>query len=83
MAGTTPYMGIPYKHGTDLARIAADNEAAYRVIDAQIAEIAGKLKARDGVYLAHDSDGAWSLHNGLGEPLTAHAGADGDWTVIQ
>ena len=83
MAGTTPSIGIPYKHGTDLARIAQDNEAAYRVIDSQIAEITGKLKARDSVYVAHSGNGDWALHTGLGEPLTTHAGVDGDWEVIQ
>lgn len=83
MGGFTPSVGIPFKQDGDPARIASDNEAAYRVIDAQLYELAGRLKARDEVYVAHDGDGAWSLHDGLGEALVVHAGADGDWEVIR
>ena len=83
MGGFTPSVGIPFKQDSDPARIASDNEAAYRVIDAQLSELAGKLKARDEGYVAHDGSGAWSVHNGLGEPLAVHAGADGEWEVIK
>lgn len=83
MGGFTPTAGIPYRQDGDPARVAADNEAAYRVIDAKLAEMDGKLKARDEVFVAHDGGGSWSVHNGLGEPLNVHARADGEWEVIK
>ena len=83
MGGFTPTAGIPYRQAGDPARVAADNEAAYRVIDAKLAEMDGKLKARDEVFVAHDGGGSWSVHNGLGEPVNVHAGADGEWEVIK
>lgn len=41
---TTPGVGIPYREGTDPATVAADNEAAYRVIDAKLVELFGLVK---------------------------------------
>lgn len=53
------------------------------VIDAKLAELDGRLKARDEVFVAHDGSGAWSVHNGLGEPVDVHAGVDGEWEVVK
>ena len=83
MGGFTPSVGIPFKQDGDPARVATDNETAYRVIDAKFAELDSKLKARDEVFVTHDGGGSWSVHNGLGEPLNVHAGADGAWEVIK
>lgn len=82
MAGTTPSVGIPYRQDGDPARIAQDNEAAYRVIDAKLAELQAKLTARDKVFAVHESDGSWGVQTGLGEPIAINAGADGDWQVV-
>lgn len=83
LGGKTPYAGIPYAGEDSPARVAADAGAALMVIDAKLAELDGRLKARDEVFVAHDGGGSWSVHNGLGEPLNVHAGADGVWEVIK
>lgn len=82
MAGTTPGVGIPYRQDGDPARVAQDNEAAYRVIDAKIAELQTKLAAREKIFTTHAADGAWEVQTGLGEPVPVNAGADGDWQVV-
>lgn len=63
--------------------MAVDAGAALMVIDAKLAELDGRLKARDEVFVAHDGAGAWSVHNGLGEPVDVHAGVDGEWEVVK
>lgn len=83
LGGKTPHAGIPYAGEDSPARVAADAGAALMVIDAKLAELDGRLKARDEVFVAHDGAGAWSVHNGLGEPVNVHAGADGAWEVIK
>lgn len=83
LGGKTPHVGIPYAGEDSPARVAVDAGAALMVIDAKLAELDGMLKARDEVFVAHDGAGAWSVHNGLGEPLDVHAGADGEWEVIK
>lgn len=82
MAKTTPGMGIPYKEATDPARVAQDNEAAYRVIDSKLSELQTRLNAREKVFTVHESDGSWGVQTGLGEPVAVNAGADGDWQVV-
>ena len=83
LGGKTPHAGIPYAGEDSPARVATDAGAALMVIDAKLAELDGKMKARDEVFVAHDGAGAWSVHNGLGEPVNVHAGADGAWEVIK
>lgn len=75
-------MGIPYRGTRSPATIAGDNEDAYRVIDARLASLSARLDAREKIFVAHESDGSWGVHTGLGEPVTVHAGADGDWQVV-
>ena len=82
MAKTTPGMGIPYKEAGDPARVAQDNEAAYRVIDSKLSELQTRLTAREKVFTVHESDGSWGVQTGLGEPVAVNAGADGDWQVV-
>lgn len=81
MAKTTPGMGIPYKEATDPATVAQDNEAAYRVIDARLADLQTRLTAREKIFAVHERDGSWGVQTGLGEPVPVNAGADGDWQV--
>lgn len=83
IGGKTSYAGIPYAGEDSPARVAADASAAFHVIDAKFAEVDGKLTARDEVFVTHDGSGSWSVHNGLGEPLNVHAGADGVWEVVK
>lgn len=82
MAKATPSMGIPYRENGDPAKIAQDNEAAYRVIDAKLAELQTRLTAREKIFATHDGDGSWGIQTGLGEPIPVNAGADGDWQVV-
>lgn len=83
LGGKTPHAGIPYAGEDSPARVAVDAGAALMVIDAKLAELDGRLKARDEMFVAHDGAGAWSVHNGLGEPVNVHAGVDGAWEVIK
>lgn len=83
LGGKTPHAGIPYAGEDSPARVAADAGAALMVIDAKLAELDSKMAARDEVFVAHDGGGSWSVHNGLGEPLNVHAGADGVWEVVK
>lgn len=82
MANTTPSMGIPYRETGDLATVAQDNEAAYRVIDARLSELQTRLTAREKIFVTHDGDGSWEVQTGLGEPVPVTAGADGNWQVV-
>lgn len=82
MAKTTPSMGIPYRETGDLATVAQDNEAAYRVIDARLSELQTRLAAREKIFATHNGDGSWEVQTGLGEPVSVNAGADGDWQVV-
>lgn len=83
LGGKTPHAGIPYAGEDSPARVAVDAGAALMVIDAKLAELDSKMQARDEVFVAHDGGGSWSVHNGLGEPLNVHAGADGVWEVVK
>lgn len=82
MAKATPSMGIPYRETGDLATVAQDNEAAYRVIDARLSELQTRLTAREKIFATHNGDGSWEVQTGLGEPVPVNAGADGDWQVV-
>lgn len=82
MANTTPGMGIPYREAGDPARVAQDNESAYRVIDAKLVELQTRINAREKIFTTHESDGSWGVQTGLGEPVPVNAGADGDWQVV-
>lgn len=82
MAKTTPGVGIPYRETGDLATVAQDNEAAYRVIDARLSELQTRLSAREKIFATHDGDGSWGVQTGLGEPVPVNSGADGDWQVV-
>lgn len=82
MAKATPSMGIPYRETGDLATVAQDNEAAYRVIDARLSELQSRLSAREKIFATHNGDGSWEVQTGLGEPVPVNAGADGDWQVV-
>lgn len=80
--GATPSMGIPYKGSDSPATVAADNEAAYLVIDAKLAELESRIVARETIFATHEGDGAWAFSDGLGEPVAAHDAGDGDWQVM-
>lgn len=83
MAGFTAHAGIPYRSGSDFARVAADNKAAYEVIDAQLSNLSARVAAHEKVFTTHSGDGEWRVLNGLGEEVPVHAGADGDWEIVQ
>lgn len=87
----TPGVGIPYREGTDPATVAADNESAYRVIDAKLVELFGLVKdltteaarptPRGGtVSASHTGDGTWSVTGDVAS-ITVTAGSDGDWRI--
>lgn len=80
--GVTPHAGIPYKGNDSPATIDDDNEAAYLVIDAKLAELESRLSARESIFVAHAGEGAWSISDGLGTPVTVHNPAEGDWQVM-
>lgn len=76
--GLTPNINIPYKGAADPAVVHEDNETAYRVIDAEIAELKAKLTAKEEVFITHQGDGIYQAFNGLGELLVVElVGDDG------
>lgn len=81
--GTTPNINIPYKGASDPAVVHEDNETAYRVIDAEIAEIKSKLNARDQAQVIHAGEGEYQMYNGLGEQLVINDNGDGTYRVLQ
>lgn len=91
---TTPGVGIPYREGTDPATVAADNEAAYRVIDAKLVELFGLIKGLAAEVAkpapppptpAPPSAPVSVSHTGDGDwsmsGVTVTAGTDGDWRI--
>ena len=93
---TTPGVGIPYREGTDPATVAADNEAAYRVIDAKLVELFGLVKGLAAEVAkpapppppptpAPPSAPVSVSHTGDGDwsmsGVTVTAGTDGDWRI--
>ncbi|MCM3510424.1 hypothetical protein M3668_06495 [Rothia sp. P100] len=80
--GVTAHSGIPYRGNDSPADIDDDNEAAYKVIDAKLADVDSRLAARENVFIVHEGEGQYSFHNGLGEPLAVQANNDGDWEII-
>lgn len=76
--GLTPNINIPYKGASDPAVVHEDNETAYRVIDAEIAELKAKLTAKEQVFIVHQGGDTYQAFNGLGEPLVIElVGDDG------
>lgn len=80
--GVTPHAGIPYKGNDSPATIDDDNEAAYLVIDAKLAELEARIAARETIFPVHLGDGGWTFVNGLGEPVAVHDAGEGDWQVM-
>lgn len=81
--GLTPNINIPYKGAADPAVVHEDNETAYRVIDAEIAELKSKLDARDQAHVIHTGEGEYQMYNGLGEQLVINDNGDGTYQVLQ
>lgn len=82
MATSTPNFGWPVPTLHDPATIADDMLAFAKPVDAVVKGLADRLEAREKIFITHAGDGAYSFHNGLGEPVTVVAGDDGDWEVI-
>ncbi|WP_237205774.1 hypothetical protein [Rothia nasimurium] len=80
--GATPHIGIPYKGNDSPATIDDDNEAAYLVIDAKLAELEARIAARETIFATHEGDGTWAFTDGLGEPVAVNDAGDGDWQVL-
>lgn len=80
--GLTPHAGIPYKGNDSLANIDDDNEAAYLVIDAKLAELEARISARETIFATHEGDGTWAFTDGLGEPVAVQDSGDGNWQVM-
>lgn len=80
--GATPHSGIPYRGKDSPATIDDDNEAAYRVIDAKLAELEDRIAARETIFATHEGEGTWAFTDGLGEPVVVNDAGDGDWQVL-
>lgn len=80
--GVTPHAGIPYKGNDSPATIDDDNEAAYLVIDAKLAELEARIAARETIFVTHEGEGTWAFTDGLGEPVAVHDDGDGTWQVL-
>lgn len=72
---STPGVGIPYREGTDPATVAADNEAAYRVIDARLVELRDRVKTIESTPTPTPTPGG-----GAAVVSVTHVG-DGDWRI--
>lgn len=80
--GATPSMGIPYKGQDSPATVATDNEAAYRVIDAKLADLQARQEAREKLFITHTGDGLYTVTNGLGEPVPVNNDGDDLYTFL-
>lgn len=80
--GVTPHAGIPYKGDDSPATIDDDNEAAYLVIDAKLAELEARIAARETIFATHIGEGAWAFTNGLGEPVALSNDGDDGYQII-
>lgn len=80
---TTPGVGIPYREGTDPATVAADNEAAYRVIDAKLVELFGLVKglAAEVAKPAPPPPPPVPTPPPSGGPVSVSHTGDGDWSM--
>lgn len=80
---TTPGVGIPYREGTDLATVAADNEAAYRVIDAKLGELFGLVKGLSAEVAkpAPPPPPPVPTPPPPGGPVSVSHTGDGDWSM--
>ncbi|MFW0169298.1 hypothetical protein [Rothia sp. P4278] len=82
MSIATPNFGWPVPVKPDPATIPQDMLNLALPIDAVVQQLSDRVEARESIIVAHDGQGAWSLHNGLGEPVPVHDAGDGDWQVM-
>lgn len=80
--GATPSMGIPYKGSDSPATVAADNQAAYKVIDAKLSDLEARQAAREKLIITHTGEGLYTVTNGLGEPVAVNNDGDDNYSFV-
>ncbi|MBF0809362.1 hypothetical protein E4U03_12225 [Rothia nasimurium] len=62
--------------------MATDNEAAYRVIDAKVADLEARQAARENLIITHTGEGLYTVTNGLGEPVAVNNDGDDHYSFV-